>query len=233
MRFANDTIINDLMYKKIHRTSDSLQAKWEVIGYIREDTLGRVYKLLQSNESEVMLFDYSLQKGDSLNSTPTLYIDSVQIKPFGYSDTLRKHYYINGAVWVEGVGSLSGPLFGVDLIYMAGLYFQLLCYFESDQLVYSNPKYSSCFPVSTEMFGVLRHYLHKFTSNSFAHFQVESINTQGAEFQVLNIMGKTIYSRKLVGLTEWEVPLTGLPPGIYIYRLRTAGGVLAGKFYAH
>ena len=204
VRFEGDTMINGVEYKRIHKSFDSLLTHWESVGFIREDSIGRVYKIDDYYKKEVLSFDFSLGTGDSifLMSSYYMHIDSVQNKPFGFDPSERKH-----------------------------IYYYLICYFEHGELIYHNEKFSNCFPVSTATMPSAVHKVKVMNRYGSIRFHTEGLGTLGAVFSVLDITGRLLHQRTLGGEVEWELPTTSLPSGVYIYRLGTTDGVLAGKFY--
>jgi len=151
VKFSGDTIINNVEYKHILRSPDSLKSHWLTVGYMREDSIGRVYKIDNYFKDEVLSFDFSLQEGDSLHVWGDFYyyVDSTALKPFGLDASPRKHIYFKWTTWIEGVASVSGPLWGLEYEDYVGVYPELICYFEDGELVYHNEKFSSCFPKVT------------------------------------------------------------------------------------
>ena len=236
IKFEGDTLIGDYEYKSILKSSDSLQSAWITVGYVREDSLGRVYKKNYAEEDEFITFDFSMQQGDSIYEWGDYYhyVESVESKPFGTDQKDRKHINFQWFSWIEGVGSLSGPLWGLDMVdYLAtGTWFRLLCYFENGKLVYHNEEFSSCFPVSVPALDHAAREIKVTATVGAVRFQTEGLDTKQAQLHIHDITGRLVYLRTLSGEAEWEVPTDGLMPGVYIYRLVTAKGLLAGKFYA-
>lgn len=161
IRLEGDTIINGVEHKKIIREMHFYT--WiEVTGYIREDSMGRVYAMNTSFE-EGLLYDFSANQGDTivvhntLNmnwwdydcpwfAELTIVVDTVY--PIETQDGItRKVLAIQRTddnfieLWIEGIGSLAGVIkSGTNLFEELScpqfLWNYLMCYFEDDLLVY-------------------------------------------------------------------------------------------------
>ncbi len=161
IRLEGDTIINGVEHKKIIREMHFYT--WiEVTGYIREDSLGRVYAMNTSFE-EGLLYDFNANQGDTivvhntLNmnwwdydcpwfAELTIVVDTVY--PIETQDGItRKVLAIQktndnfSELWIEGIGSLAGVIkSGTNLFEELScpqfLWNYLMCYFEDDSLVY-------------------------------------------------------------------------------------------------
>jgi len=127
---STDTIINGIKYIRVW--SDCMGQS--PIGYFRQDTVSKkVYGLLDSSQTELLLFDYSLKVGDTLISYSShcgelwetdsfhthgvvYYVDSILLLDNSY----RKNIWlasqaIHQANLIEGIGSTAGLLQGVYL----------------------------------------------------------------------------------------------------------------------
>ena len=66
IKFEGEKLINDTLYKQIYRSDDELHTEWYKYGAIREDSLKRVF--LYENGAEKLLYDFSLEVGDSIEN---------------------------------------------------------------------------------------------------------------------------------------------------------------------
>lgn len=153
IRFSKDTIIRDLIYNKVMRSDDSLQNSWYKYGYIRETADKKVYYLQNKTDTiDYKIYDFNVKKGDSIyiNVMKALgdkflfkidSIDSIKI-----INNYRKRYYLEGEIWIEGIGSSDGILSsGATASGLVGMKYSLLCFTENDTLKYKNPDYNFCF----------------------------------------------------------------------------------------
>lgn len=161
-RFYGDTIINSKSYLKVHETLDSLQQNWYIPGYIYEDTnSNQVYYRNLDNE-EGLIYDFNLSVNDIVEvynlymffpfSIPykCYQIDSVLI-----GNDFRKRFFMSylgnlvpepDDIWIEGIGSINGVLTsGYSESGWCGGFFELLCYYENDSLIYMASPFNTCF----------------------------------------------------------------------------------------
>jgi len=127
-----DTLINDTNYKKIINFPTNYPGSYNQVDFVREDTLSK--KIFQRlNASEFIIYDYALSAGDTFqyknpqwpgiiynlvldSITDTIYNPNTQFlltcdldkKVFYFHDAQSP--WNNNIIWVEGIGSLAGPL---------------------------------------------------------------------------------------------------------------------------
>ncbi|MES2656883.1 MAG: T9SS type A sorting domain-containing protein [Bacteroidota bacterium] len=154
--FAEDTIINNITYKKLNRlipNFDNGTTSYKTDYYLREDS-GSVY-LKEKYEIEKLIYDFNLMAGDSFNiehggviEKRKLYrIDSTQLNDNRY----YKVYFFDSAdviefalpeyIWIEGIGSL------VSLIYPneTDRRTTTKCFIENNIKYYGSKHIADCF----------------------------------------------------------------------------------------
>jgi hypothetical protein len=157
IRFEGEALINGTAYTNIMKSDDSLHLSWYHSGYIREDSTGKVYLYNSvTPEHEELLYNFSLQEGDSVQSGWGEYyhVIDVQYVTFGSVNDSIKQYKLSYSptgehadqIWLEGIGNMGGVLSGLNEIGMVGAYKYLVCYYENDTLKYANPDFNTCFP---------------------------------------------------------------------------------------
>ncbi|MCD4697010.1 MAG: T9SS type A sorting domain-containing protein, partial [Bacteroidales bacterium] len=124
--------------------------------YLRDlnDIEGLVYKF---NVSEGDAFDIFNPFHFTIVPTTVLAVDSVLIEPLGQ---FRKRItlapygpYGNEEYWIEGIGSIAGIInSGYHILPLTGAGYDLLCQWENDWNMFSNPAYDFCYEttVSTQ-----------------------------------------------------------------------------------
>ena len=155
VKFAGDSTLNDLIYKKVYRSRSEAQRGWTFEGLIRETDTGTVYYRHHSDTVDNLLYDFGVEENEGIQSVDfediTYYIDSIRLKPFGEYMEMRKHFYIsrnhryNCETWVEGVGSLRGVLSDLSFLEMVGEGRNLVCFSENDTLKYIDNPCNTCF----------------------------------------------------------------------------------------
>jgi len=117
---------------------------------LREDTLQKKVYILSNYTDEGLLYDFGMLAGDSaviintgcMNDTLIYHlqsVDSVQMS----DGSFRKRFHLDFDTWIEGLGSLAGPLRPGCLT--VGTSENLVCYYQDNQFMYLNPPYASCF----------------------------------------------------------------------------------------
>ncbi len=159
-RIGSDTVFNNVVYKKIERINDSLQVSWMDIGrYIREEDEQKVY-VFRENFGETMLYDFSLEVGDTFQTSCcnliVTEIDSIQL----LNGEMRKKLKLVSdppaaiqvpSYWIEGIGSNFGLLDYDCFTCLAGLIdanSYLSCFQQNNELVYVSENANQCWVVS-------------------------------------------------------------------------------------
>ncbi|NOX86626.1 MAG: T9SS type A sorting domain-containing protein [Chlorobi bacterium] len=152
-RIQGDSVINSVDYKKIWVSFDSLST-WSFQGLLREDSNIVYYKAQDAGEG--ILYDFNLEAGDSAyvknvfcpdQDIPVYVLDVDTVEYFGVS---RKRWHLdsdggNDEYWVEGIGSLNGPLYTKYWYCIICPVWELLCYHEGNTLLYILPDETECY----------------------------------------------------------------------------------------
>ena len=153
--YDGDSLHNDVLYKKMYAWHDSTFTSKGYVGMLRE-VESKVWYVPPYVDEEGLLYDFSLNVGDTIDVISMFCweyyeyglvcqtIDSIQLETGEY----RKRWIFegwSGDMWVEGVGSLFGPVHSRVYDCVADYYVELLCLYHDDILVYSNPSYSFCY----------------------------------------------------------------------------------------
>ncbi len=151
-KIEGDTIINSVPYQKMWVSYDSLMS-WIFMGSLREEE--NIVYYLHPEYSEGVLYDFALEAGDTAyvrnyfceEDVPVYVIDVDTVEYFGVS---RKRWHLGengytGEYWVEGIGSLWGPLYTQYYYCIICPVWELLCYHESDTLLYILPGENECY----------------------------------------------------------------------------------------
>lgn len=151
VKIEGDTLINDVSYKILHESYDSLNTSWlETNEYIREDSTKKVY-LLTEDLGEIILYDFNLTVGDTF---PIMGSDSwagcdymtvIQVDTIGlFNGEMRKKWTlesnaVNGIFgytvhWYEGIGSSGGLTRYITEQYGCWEHYpyNLLCYYNDN-----------------------------------------------------------------------------------------------------
>lgn len=162
--FKGDTIINSEKWLKIYSTPDPLfQNNLKYRGLIRTED-NKVFYMDTLYQLDT-LYDFNLNVGDNAffnlygGTQPTwvkvIETDSIQLNNGAYYKRLKfedpqiitPFYYLKG-VWIEGIGSIHGPLFTNSPIMFSSEQpdsLILACSFSDNQYVWQHPSYSNCY----------------------------------------------------------------------------------------
>lgn len=162
-----DTSIDAITYRKLIMSSDSVFTEISPIGGIREDS-NRIYlSKSRYTSEEVLLYDFELNTNDTATVRRLFHINNYSSYPIkvkvdsvntiDLNGEIRKRLFVeyecigypvynSKDVWVEGIGSLTNGLLNESCQCVTGCYTKshLTCYFEDDNLKWSNPDFSRC-----------------------------------------------------------------------------------------
>ena len=253
---GEDTVMSGIRYKKMFFSNNGDTNNAYYYGGIYEDSLRRVwykgekpphiedihspaYVPPTSNNYSCMLYDFSLEVGDTIDhqfmintdAEVVSLIDTIEI-----GGVLRKriHFENRDFTWIEGIGSSFGLLCynGETPTCDICPHNLLLCYIQDGSLVYhlENLENSECFstnaitsPESTPSITAYPNPAKDRITFDFGGAQFETL-------QVINTAGVVVREVRLDGQTQFSLPLNSLPAGVYVYRLSNGKTATQGKF---
>lgn len=243
-----DTVFNDTVYKKVYMLyrdvfcSDIIISGPAYSGGLREDSINqRVFSRWSANENEKLIYDYTLQVGDTLPAemmwftfdTYGIYVTNI--------DTIQTYDGINRRVWyldyeeiiypgwpqiIEGIGCTSG-LFGGIEPYWEG-WNELLCYSVDVEEVWRSWR-DTCyvFTDSCATVGIEIKYSAGFNirtaPNPFnTQFTLENLpENKQMELVLINFFGQVVYRKSLTGgQPQQQITINqALANGLYILKI--------------
>ena len=243
--FFNDTIeINNKVYSKLYEIDDTTLncGNAAYIFPFREDSSKKVFFLFDT--TEVLLYDFSLNVGDTIfydyliQSGLSPYEHYKRLDSTGTVDIngqMRKIFYLSGGIsgntWIEGIGAIDGEgLFApVTDICLCGLINILACVKENDTVLWvDNPICGKCFCnlyVSNPE-SYINNYISVFPNPAIEKIIIDI--KEKASLEIVNIQGKTIYTRSLQENSN-IVDISDLKTGIYFLRFKSEDGVAVRK----
>ena len=255
-RFAlsgEDTVINNNSYKKLYLFYDTVFRKENAIciGGIREDSLRRVYYigdtvlhdfkpfLLNSGE-ELLLYDFSLNEGDTLkigNFFPEVELIVKTIDTISIGNTYRKIFHFENiwwVKWIEGIGNTKGLLFTSGDLPTNGTDGDLICFKQNNTILYFNDYYDHCMPlimgnkVIEKNISSIKTYPNPVT-NGIIHFDLGDIHP--ASIEIYDCLGHVIDYIHWIGESNMSHSVEKYPSGIYFYLVTSRKGIqYQGKF---
>lgn len=152
-RITGDSLMEDVLYKKMMVSHDSLSS-WSLAGLLRAED-EKVY-YIHPGYDEGLLYDFGLQKGESAmvrsffcfsEDVPVTVMD---IDTVEYMGVERKRWLLGEDgwaydIWVEGIGSLSGPLYTRYEYCIVCPVWELLCAYQTEEKIYMHSDYQICY----------------------------------------------------------------------------------------
>jgi len=240
LRIEGDTIIDNILYKKMFVSYDSLNTEWvEIREYIREDSLKKVY-LKTPVIDERIIYDFNLIEGDTLIDYGTCGvvvtdIDSIAIE----SGELRKRMKIEGVgglpyatddYWIEGIGSKFGLIHHMERHCVTDAYSDLLCHYIDDELIYRLDP-TTCFITTSvnqlEINGSIKIFPNP--AGDAVQIELSDSNAKIKSIKLYSIIG-SLFEFADVDENYYKINISPLPKGVYhiLIELDT-GGLLSKK----
>jgi hypothetical protein len=241
-----DTLINGQVYRILYTNSvlviyncqvngepdppQVFQTKYA--GFLRQDTFGhKVYVLLPGSTNEQLLYDFDLPIGDTAYSVPydTQIISSVnyyksnesyyrrmQIMPLGINS--------NGGEsdWIEGIGSIGGPVNAFRQAYSA----LLICFSTNGQTIYPNYANDTCAYISVGITTIplIQSSVHPNPTTGFCTLQLAE-GGENFSASVYDITGREIlplFTNQSGSIFNFNV--SALADGLYFVKIHNNKG---------
>lgn len=240
-----DTIINSFAYKKVYRLNlkgahDCPPAQvpcWrfdypyqteskEITAYIREDTLNKkIYNLLNSSTGEeALLFDFSLNVGDTLNNYvyESIWASSTNEFPGGIVDSIKvieTHGQLRNSIFTYGFYSIIGLPFEQRITISEGLGFTEFGIFYKPLSVfidYCEGEIEHCNLILSDKSTILQKEIKVYPNPSNGIFHIETDETL-KNIRVFSMLGQIKTASKFTN----KIDLSPLENGIYLLEITT------------
>jgi hypothetical protein len=229
-KFENDTLINGKNYYLTYDCYlDSTLSNWGIYDniFVREDSLGNVYRLI--NNTEQLLYNFNMEVGDSIFTGyqigfQDVYASVDSVDSVLINGNLRKRIifdsYFN-EIWIEGIGSLTHILYPFSKS-MSTLWYDLLCVILGGSTVYQNSQFEDCYLYVVGNYDKDNIKLHiKIIPNPLHDRSVVNFLNSSNEIwqmEIVNVTGEIKRSQTITG-NQIEIVRHELPPGMYLLRL--------------
>lgn len=191
-----------------------------VAAFMREDTLARrVYIFDQSEQLDVILYDFSLMAGDTLDPVIgqglTLVIDSIGNTTL-LDGSERKIFYLdNGFFYIESIGGSAGLIF--PLFMGLGWWYTPLCVRENDVQLWGEQCYG--YLGSVDLVEMPNPELPSITPNpARGTIRVSGAGDLPTDLIFFDLSGREVL-RQQIRTTAELVDISCLRPGSYFYRI--------------
>ncbi|MBM3456032.1 MAG: T9SS type A sorting domain-containing protein [Bacteroidetes bacterium] len=244
--FQGDTLLNSNLWFKLYSTSDSLfQNNLTFKGFTRTDN-NRVLFLDTLNQLDT-LYDFNISIGDSIlfnlygqypEKIPVINIDSIQIngqyyKRFHFAEpTMVNAFDLLSEVWIEGIGSIHGPIFtNFPIKFSTEIPDSLIltCTQSNSQQYWQHPTYNSCYlNIVLGIDNKSKIDLTFFPNPVQDIIKINLIKTENYEINVFNSAGQKLI-QKIISSDFVTIDLTTLNDGIYFITVDSKNGRWANK----
>ncbi len=231
IRFAEDTIIDGLLYKRMWHCNEESQINWNLYGFIREDEDKKVY-VRPPDYIEGLVYDFGCNVGDTIETwniylnNDTLHFVVTDIDSVLLLDGYRKRISlleINNLleeVWVEGLGSYYGILNSGNNAYggVCGSY-EALCFESEGDLIYQNPDFSTCYyDVSVNTEDLAAEKIRIYPNPVKDYVSLDFSEEGNREIELFDLTGK-IFIKKFASGNKVLLNLQELEMGIYFIKV--------------
>lgn len=247
---GEDTIINEIGYKKLYMFYDSVfnKEKATCIGGIREDENKRVYfkgdtvihdfkPIMNDDKEEILLYDFSVEVGDTIrdgNFFSELVVE--RIDRIEIDDKLRKVIYLQDIShwvnWIEGIGSVTGLLYHTSPITTGGPTNYLICFKQNNEVLYFDTSYDECYPKLTG----LKQRKESSTIEVFPNPATDKLcfnfNSHDVEYiKIVDFSGRTVALINVAFQQNFILNIEKYQPGVYLFKTINKEGIMyTGKF---
>ncbi len=242
-RFAEDTLINDTLYKRVFTADDEFYEEWFFYGaFIREENKKVFYREMFGSEG--LIYDFNLEIGDSCiinnpRSVSEIKLTLTAIDSVETSDGYRKRwrldndFYPNPEYWYEGIGSDAGVINSSTGIFggLCGSY-TMLCEKENDVVIYQNPFYETCYYLlldSEEQQAAAEHDFQLIYNSQTQSVTLGFDHATQKQVFISDMSGRMLH-HSASNQQLLDISLSGNISGLYVVRVIVEGKASSKKF---
>ena len=232
--FSGDTTIDSQTYLKLYESNEENPENWNLWCYMREDNEKKVWHRRDSDENEILMYDFSLEVGDSIldyTGLTYLIIDSTGYETIGQDE--RKKYYLSSTempdyyseTWIDGIGSNKGICWAGSVLLVGG-WSWFLCMSENGELVYMNPNYESCYLI-TKLDEIENPTIQVYPNPAKNLLRIDNLEKVELEsISITNINGQVI---KQFDSKNTKLDISNIASGLYFLKIEYKNGFLTKK----
>jgi hypothetical protein len=228
-RIEGDSIVDSKSYNKIWVSYDSLTTMI-FQGLLREES--NVVYYIPPDFSEGILYDFNLEIGDTISvknifcGDEEIPLDVIDIDTVEYFGESRKMWLLgqNGYVeefWIEGIGSLNGPLYTEYWYCIVCPVWELLCYHKNDTLKYIMPGETECYQNTVgvkEITGNDKILIRPNPVKKGNSIEIE-MNFNPLKIDFINSSGLLIQRLTSIREQNMKIETNNLEPGFYLIKV--------------
>lgn len=227
--FDGDSIIDNVSYKKLYSSYDSL-ITLNYKALIREEN-NKVY-LRHYNQPEALIYDFNLSIGEST----TIYSPEGQgfievtindISWVEYEGFFRKKYILDGyneEYWMEGIGSCFGPIYSKVYDFIICPDWTMTCAYSEEGQIYQFMDYP-CYDIKTGITPLVEKHISIYPNPVISGQEYRIINDRIIkEVLIYNYSGQLIQQTKIKDKNEILLSAKNLIKGIYMLVIKDING---------
>lgn len=233
-----DSILNGIVYQKYYHCPDSILNLNNLSFYalLRQDEqTQRSYILYPTETTELLLYDFSLQVGDTL-SDASYYLDwwlsdyLLTVTQVSFDDDGRKIIHLSSPnqaeeVWIEGIGSSKGLFNRTHQGLLDEPETELLCFEQNGEIIYQkHPNtchYNSITGIETPTNTGL--VLSPNPANQYLSIEPPSQRWQQLPIHIslYNLLGQEVLSKVCHVNQTISLDVNDIPNGTYLYQIKS------------
>lgn len=227
--FDGDSIIDNVSYKKLYSSYDSLNSL-NFKALIREEN-NKVY-LRHYNQPEALIYDFNLSLGEST----TIYSPEGQgfievtiedVSWIEYEGFYRKKYTLDGnydEYWIEGIGSCFGPIYSKVYDFIVCPDWTMTCAYSEEGQIYQYNDYP-CYDIKTGITPLAEKSISIFPNPVISGQEYRIINDHIIkEVLIYNYSGQLIQQIEILDKNETLLSTKNLTKGIYMLVIKDING---------
>jgi len=229
-----DSVYNSIIYKKIWMTYDSTLSGMMYQGLVRE--YDSVVYYVPHNGTEGLLYDFNLEVGENafiknvFCGELELEVVVVGIDTVEFFGVERKRWHLESEgwteYWLEGIGSLSGPLYSFYPLCIICPVWDLLCFHENEDLLYIMPGQTTCYQTSVGIDDVRNGTGVIVSPNPVSHGEQYKIyaNRPIKSVNIFNSVGLPVNQFDFTPDQQIVLETRQMKPGLYMIIIETTVG---------
>jgi len=237
--FSGDTIIEGKSYKKMYASDKSnpiFPQDWWFYCFMREDVDRKIYSKYSVNSDDMFLYDFSLQIGDTVPRSSSIYISNITYETMLNGENRRTLWLSDdskGEFWIEGIGSNRGvysPLCVPTTNNYSSYMCALKCFFEKgESLIDSEEEFWNLgvyFPVPCKLvYTKVESYcdnnkvVNIFPSPANDYLYIDNTNIEISNISLISIQGQIVKKFKS-NITQLDI--SDVPSGIYFIKINSS-----------
>jgi len=239
-KVSGDSVINTVEYKKIWVSQYPNPVAWDLHFLAREEGSGKVFAYNPNGSGEYLLFDFSLNPGDSAfiysGFSYEQWVKAAAKDTIYVGGSWRERIFIESSVspvdiWVNGLGSMiwgpqsrpAGFVGSIDTV---------ICIHENNSLIFQKPGFTTCHleNVGIAETGEQSLILYPNPVEDVSVFQTSTAINGPVVLTVYDVLGRLSKTIKESGLEQIQIRHSDFRPGVYFFRISFNQKEFCGKF---